>query len=169
MYNPVTRDVCRELFSCLKALNIAFYAYNPIAGGMLSGKYNFDTVTSDGGRFDDRTGIGKIYRERYWNGLFFDAVSSLKTKSAEHNITLLEATLRWMVHHSSLEAKDGIIIGASSTHHLEENLQQFTKGPLPADLVQAFDAAWEHCKVACPSYFKDEASVNVVSNSFKKD
>ncbi|KAF9944752.1 Aflatoxin B1 aldehyde reductase member 2 [Modicella reniformis] len=58
-YNAITRDVIRELFPCLKALNIAFYAYNPIAGGLLSGKYQFGS-TNDGGRFDATTGFGKL-------------------------------------------------------------------------------------------------------------
>ncbi|KAF9972852.1 hypothetical protein BGZ73_003949 [Actinomortierella ambigua] len=169
MYNPITRDVCRELFSCLKALNIAFYAYNPIAGGLLSGKYNFDVDNSEGGRFDVKSGFGKLYRERYWNNLFCDAVTELKAKTAKHDMTLLEATLRWMVHHSRLEAKDGIIIGASNTHHLVENLELLSKGPLPADLIQAFDDAWEHCKPACENYFKDPSFVAATSGAVKKD
>ncbi|KAG0258407.1 hypothetical protein DFQ27_004645 [Actinomortierella ambigua] len=169
MYNPITRDVCHELFSCLKALDIAFYAYNPIAGGLLSGRYNFEVDTSEGGRFDVKSGFGKLYRERYWNNLFCEAVTGLKAKAAEHNITLLEATLRWMVHHSRLEAKDGIIIGASSIHHLEENLDKLSQGPLPTDMIQAFDDAWEHCKPACQKYFKDEAFVSVTSGAVKKD
>ncbi|KAF9164403.1 hypothetical protein DFQ26_001495 [Actinomortierella ambigua] len=168
-YNPITRDVCHELFSCLKALDIAFYAYNPIAGGLLSGRYNFEVDTSEGGRFDVKSGFGKLYRERYWNNLFCEAVTGLKAKAAEHNITLLEATLRWMVHHSRLEAKDGIIIGASSIHHLEENLDKLSQGPLPTDMIQAFDDAWEHCKPACQKYFKDEAFVSVTSGAVKKD
>ena len=54
MYNGVTRQVELELFPCLRKFNIAFYAYNPLAGalsfdyahahsltgGLLSGKYN---------------------------------------------------------------------------------------------------------------------------------
>ncbi len=32
MYNAITRDVERELFPALRALNIKFFAYNPLAG-----------------------------------------------------------------------------------------------------------------------------------------
>lgn len=63
-----------------------------------------------------------------------------------------------MSHHAGLGAQDGIIIGASSTQQLEENLKCLEKGPLPEEMVKAFDEAWEHVKMACPSYFKTAAS-----------
>ncbi|KAF9152002.1 hypothetical protein BGX21_005245 [Mortierella sp. AD011] len=167
MYNAITRDVVRELLPCLKALNIAFYAYNPIAGGLLSGKYNFEKDV-EGGRFDLNTGFGKIYRQRYWNTLFFDSVKATEKISKEHNLTVIETALRWMVHHSDLGPDDGIIIGASSMGHLEGNLKDLEKGPLPQEVVNALDEAWEHVKVACPSYFKTQESANAVASTFMK-
>ncbi|KAG0346988.1 hypothetical protein BG004_000337 [Podila humilis] len=165
MYNGITRDCVRELFPCLKALKIDFYAYNPIAGGLLSGRYKFDESDEQDGRFDGSSGMGKIYRDRYWNKLFFEAVQSLTKVADENHLTLLEASLRWMRHHSGLGPNDGIIIGASSMEHLEANLSNLNKGPLPQAMVTAFDDAWEHVKVACPSYFKDEASAKAVSDA----
>lgn len=94
------------------------------------------------------------YRERYWNTLFFEAITNLSKTAESLNLSLLEASLRWMVHHSGLSGNDGIIIGASSMHHLVENLNDLEKGPLPEEMVKAFDEAWEHVKVCCPSYFK---------------
>ncbi|KAG0091120.1 hypothetical protein BGZ93_008987 [Podila epicladia] len=164
MYNGITRDVVRELHPCLKALKIDFYAYNPIAGGLLSGRYRFDQ-NDDGeeGRFDVKSGYGKIYRDRYWNNLFFEAVRNLTKVAEENHLTLLESSLRWMAHHSGLGPNDGIIIGASSLLHLEENLKNLAKGPLPQAMVTAFDEAWEHVKPACTPYFKDEASTKAIS------
>ncbi|KAF8983508.1 hypothetical protein BGZ46_010104 [Entomortierella lignicola] len=164
MYNAITRDVVRELLPCLKALNIAFYAYNPIAGGLLSGKYKFDQEV-ESGRFDVNTGFGKIYRQRYWNTLFFDSVKAIEKVSEKHNLTLIETALRWMVHHSSLGSKDAIIIGASSTSHLDSNLKDVEKGPLPQEVVESLDEAWEHVKVACPSYFKTPEGASAISNA----
>ncbi|ORZ09371.1 Aldo/keto reductase [Lobosporangium transversale] len=169
MYNAITRDVVRELFPCLKALNIAFYAYNPIAGGLLSGRYNFDSNDAqDGGRFATKTEVGKIYRERYWNNLFFEAVKKVEKAAKDNNLTLIETALRWMSHHSDLGPQDGIIIGASSMQHLKDNLRDLEKGPLPQHVVEALDEAWEHVRVACPSYFKTAAAAQTVSNVFRK-
>lgn len=46
MYNGITRAVEADLFPALMRLNIAFYAYNPLAGGMLSGKHSRSSVES---------------------------------------------------------------------------------------------------------------------------
>ncbi|KAG0220617.1 Aldo/keto reductase [Mortierella sp. GBAus27b] len=167
-YNVITRDVVRELLPCLKALGIVFYAYNPIAGGLLSGKYNFES-TEDGSRFDVKTGFGKIYRRRYWNDLFFESIKKMETTVKEHSLTLVESALRWITHHSGLGPNDGIVIGASSLDHLESNLNDLEKGPLPQEVVDAFDEAWEHVRVACPPYFKDVESAIFISSASQKD
>ncbi|KAF9921271.1 hypothetical protein FBU30_008729 [Linnemannia zychae] len=155
VYNPLSRSVVTELLPCLKYYNIGFYAYNPIAGGVLSGKYKFseDEIPA-GGRYDPKTGFGKIFRDRYWNSIYFEAVQALTKVTSANNMTLLEATLRWMRHHSSLKAKDGIIMGASSPAQLEESLTELEKGPLPDEVVQAFDDAWEHVKPNASWYFR---------------
>ncbi|KAF9316372.1 hypothetical protein BG003_002055 [Podila horticola] len=160
-YNPITRDVVRELFPCLKAFGIAFDAYNPLAGGLLSGKHQFEnSVVNDGSRYDTKMGFGKIYRERYWNGLFLKAIQNLKTTAESLGFSLVDAALRWMVHHSGLGPNDGIVLGASSVSHLKYNLDILAHGqPLPEEMVKAFDAAWEQVQPACPSYFKTEGVI----------
>jgi aflatoxin B1 aldehyde reductase len=64
---------------------------------------------------------------------------------AKHGISESEAALRWLTHHSALKAElgDGIIVGAGSVKHLEDNLNALKKGPLPEDVVEALDAGWE--------------------------
>lgn len=65
-----------------------------------------------------------------------------------------EIALRWMQHHSELSPKygDGIIVGASSTKHIEQNLKDFEKGPLPKEVVQAVDEAWKIVEPNAPPY-----------------
>jgi aflatoxin B1 aldehyde reductase len=73
----------------------------------------------------------------------------------KHGITEAEAALRWMTHHSLLKREygDAVIIGASSAKQLEENLVNLEKGPLPEDVVQAFDAAWERVRALSWKYW----------------
>lgn len=59
-YNPIDRSVVSELLLCLKHLNMSFYAYNPISGGVLSGKYKFGVEVPEGSRYDPKTYIGKM-------------------------------------------------------------------------------------------------------------
>ena len=60
-----------------------------------------------------------------------------------------------MTHHSKLgrEYPDGVLIGASSTTHIEQNLVDLEKGPLPEDVVKALDAAWEKVKPLALRYW----------------
>ncbi|KAK3842459.1 MAG: Aldo/keto reductase [Linnemannia gamsii] len=155
MYNPIARSVTTELLPCLKYYNIGFYAFNPISGGMLSGKYKFaEDEVQEGGRYDPNTGFGKMFRDRYWTKTNFEAVQALTKVATENNMSLLEATLRWMRHHSSLTAKDGIIMGASTVAQLEESLTALDKGPLSEAMLKAFDDAWEHVKATTSWYFR---------------
>ena len=69
------------------------------------------------------------------------------------DISLLDATYRWLIHHSCLSAGDGdgILLGASSVAHLEQNLDACTSAaPLPAPVVAAFESAWRSLSEAEP-------------------
>ncbi|GJJ77660.1 aflatoxin B1 aldehyde reductase [Entomortierella parvispora] len=154
-YNPLMRQLEREVFPCLKEYDIRFYAYNPIAGGFLTGKYTPDSEVPDGSRFDTKTLLGPYYREQYWSPLYFDAVKDLKAQAAQHNIPLLEASIRWLNHHSGLGPNDGLIFGANDrVQDLEENLQSLQKGPLPSELVKVFEECWAKTKAGYQTYFR---------------
>lgn len=84
-----------------------------------------------------------------------------KTAKA-HNLTMIEIALRWCVHHSMLNMGkvekginkgDGIIIGVSKEEHLESNLKDLEKGPLPEEVVKVLDEAWMHVKAQAPPYW----------------
>jgi len=62
MYNAITRDVKPELFPSIRAMGIQFCAYNPLAGGILTGK-QLDPKKSP---TEERFAIQKNYQERYW-------------------------------------------------------------------------------------------------------
>ncbi|KAG0345890.1 hypothetical protein BG004_002824 [Podila humilis] len=155
-YNPLQRQVERELFPCLRELGINFYAYNPIAGGFLTGNYNMDSKVKDGSRFDTKTVLGVYYREQYWTPLYFDAVKTLKEAAAKHDIELLDASIRWMCHHSGLGPHDGLIFGANDrVQDLEQNMSSAQKGEvLPKEMVTAFEKAWDQVKAANQTYFR---------------
>jgi aflatoxin B1 aldehyde reductase len=87
--------------------------------------------------------------------LFFDAVDALKAVSNAHGIPLLEASIRWMNHHSGLGPKDGLIFGANDrVDDLRENLVSLQQGPLPKELVKAFEDTWEKVRAANQTYFR---------------
>ncbi|KAI9726675.1 MAG: hypothetical protein M1834_008940 [Cirrosporium novae-zelandiae] len=158
VYNAIHRTVEAELFPCLRHYGMAFYAYNPLAGGYLTSRYHRDqqdTTIEHGSRFDPTSSQGKLYRARYWNTTMFDALDIIRAAAGKYGLTEAECALRWMMHHSKLkpELGDAVIIGASSTKHLEENLIDFEKGPLPDEVLGALDAAWLKTKGVVMNYF----------------
>lgn len=119
VYNALHRSVEPELFACLRHYKLAFYAYNPLAGGYLTSRYHRKDQSGDtaGSRFDKNKWQGRMYRTRYFNDEYFDALELLRPVATKHGLTEGECALRWMNHHSMLKREygDAIIIGASST------------------------------------------------------
>lgn len=128
-----------------------FYAYNPLAGGMLTDKYSSQDKTVKAGRFVNRPN----YQKRYWKDSYFEAIDRIKEVCAEYDINIVEAVYRWLAYHSMLNAGrgDGIIIGASRLSQLEQNIVTVEKGPLPDEIVNMINDAWAISKVDAPEYF----------------
>ncbi|KFY37462.1 hypothetical protein V495_07161 [Pseudogymnoascus sp. VKM F-4514 (FW-929)] len=157
VYNSLQRNIEAELLPCLRKYGISFYAYNPLAGGLLTDRYKRAGTDSEdsGGRFVAQTWQSAGYRQRYWNDAHFDALDKIRPLAQKLGIPTAEAALRWMNHHSALkrEHEDAIITCASSAKQLEENLISLTKGPLPEELVQAFTDGWTTTKGVSAAYF----------------
>jgi aflatoxin B1 aldehyde reductase len=158
VYNAIHRSIEAELFPCLRHYSMGFFAFNPLAGGYLTSRYHREP-TRDGvektSRFDPSTVQGKRYRARYWNDTMFDALDIIRSTIGKYQLTEAECALRWIMHHSQLRAESGdaVIVGASSINHLKENLDDMEKGPLPEEVLQALDKAWEISKGVVWNYY----------------
>jgi aflatoxin B1 aldehyde reductase len=152
LYNGLSRGIEAELLPALRHLGMRFYAYNPLAGGILAGKYQDFFEEPAHGRFIVRPN----YRARYWKKPFFDALAILNETCAAEQIPLAEAAFRWLAFHSCLDGAhdDGVILGCSSTAQLEQNLNAFERQPLPDVVVAAFEDAWLTAKTESPDYFR---------------
>ncbi len=151
VYNPLTRGAEVELNDCLNHYGLRFYAYNPTMGGMLTGRYKSVDEAPTDGRFTHRPG----YQGKYWKKSSFDALDVIRKAVEPQGMTMIEATYRWLAYHSMLNEKrgDAILLGASKLNHLIENMNAVKAGPLPNDVVSAFDKAWEVCRGDSREYF----------------
>eukprot|EP00211_Chloroparvula_japonica_P007193 CAMPEP_0119131712 /NCGR_PEP_ID=MMETSP1310-20130426/10534_1 /TAXON_ID=464262 /ORGANISM="Genus nov. species nov., Strain RCC2339" /LENGTH=319 /DNA_ID=CAMNT_0007122303 /DNA_START=82 /DNA_END=1041 /DNA_ORIENTATION=+ len=153
MYNAITRRVETELLPTLRELNIRFYAYNPLAGGLLTGRYSLGADPSEG-RFSGNSSWGKVYRERFMQKEQFEAMELVRTACEAAGIHMAEASLRWLMHHGQLDGGkgDGVILGGSSLAHVQQNVDAVHGAALPAEIVDAFASAWKCCHNVCPDY-----------------
>lgn len=151
LYNAVSRKAEHELFDCLRRLNIRFYAFNPLAGGLLAGKHLSYEAPPAPGRFARLAS----YRKRYWKESYFEAINLIKEKCDSLGIKTAHAAYRWLAYHSRLDKlrRDGIIIGASNIDQLNENINAIEQGELPHDLLSVIDDAWGSAMLESPNYF----------------
>ncbi|KAF2148586.1 Aldo/keto reductase [Myriangium duriaei CBS 260.36] len=159
MYNAITRGIEEELIPCCRKFRIKIIAYNPVAGGLLSGKYKSKDAPSDGGRFSDTDPrVGKMYRDRYLNDSNLRALQMLEPAAKEHGLTLLQIAFRWSVYHSKLDVTgggDGIVLGVSSLDQLKANLKIVEEGPLPDAVVDKLDEVWAKVtKISAELYWR---------------
>ena len=140
------------MFPAIRALGMRFYAFNPLAGGMLTGKHQHFEDAPEPGRFARL----KSYRDRYWKQSYFDAVDEIRNACEAEGIPMVEAAYRWLCNHSCLDATkgDGILLGASKITQMEQNMEAAKRGELPQSILDAMDGAWEIAKPDSPAYFK---------------
>jgi aryl-alcohol dehydrogenase-like predicted oxidoreductase len=151
MYNLIARGIEQEFLPMGKRLGVSTIVYNPLAGGLLSGKHDPAKITP-GSRFDPAVFGVKLsgaYQERYWRPQAFHAVEKLKKIAAGAGRSLPSLALNWLLHHS---ATDCVILGASRMEQLEQNLKACQEGPLPPEAVSACDAVWQEFRGPAPIY-----------------
>lgn len=144
-YNALTRNVETDLFPLLRKHNITFYAYSAAAGGVLSGNSS---------RLADSGAPGKLFRAQYGSERATEAIQKVAVAAEQHNIKGHAIALRWILHHSALDAArgDAIVIGARTTEQLEETLEACESGPLPQEVVELVEDAWQTIKDEAPPY-----------------
>jgi 1-deoxyxylulose-5-phosphate synthase len=118
-YNLLFRMIEDELLPLCRKHGVGVIAYNPLAGGMLTGRYRQVRETGSDSRFGLKNS-GEIYRRRYWNDAVFDAVERLGAYFEGRGKSLTHVALAWVL------AQPGVtcaILGASKPEQLEDSLR----------------------------------------------
>jgi aryl-alcohol dehydrogenase-like predicted oxidoreductase len=116
-YNLLFRQIERELLPLCADEGIGVIPYNPIAGGLLTGKHRRE-ATEEGGRFTLGT-AGKMYQERYWHDREFDTVDALGPLASKAGVSLTTLAVQWVLANPVVTAP---IIGASRPEQLADSL-----------------------------------------------
>jgi len=145
MCNLLARGIEEEYLLFCKEFGIAVIPYNPLAGGLLTGKYSSPDSAHEGTRFDNN----KMYQDRYWHGEYFEAVHELASIAEKAGMSLIALSLRWLL---SQPIVDSVILGATSFGQLEQNLKACEGPPLPAEVMSQCDAVWKKLRGITPKY-----------------
>ena len=115
-YNLLYREIERELLPLCAEEGIGVIPFNPIAGGMLTGKYDRAKPAGEGTRFAYTGWIGDLYRNRYWQEQIFNSVEELGRISSKAGIPLATLAVAWVLANHTITSP---IIGASKPEQLE--------------------------------------------------
>jgi aryl-alcohol dehydrogenase-like predicted oxidoreductase len=138
-YNILFREIEHELLPLCRSHGVGVIAYNPLAGGFLSGKYKPDAPPDSQARFGFLQGrTRRIYHGRYWHEAQFEAVSHLQQFFAARNRSLVQVAIAWVLAQPVITSA---IVGASSPAQLRESLPA-TEITLDAEEMEACNDVW---------------------------
>src|SRR3954447_10064447 len=133
-YNLLFRQIERELLPLCGEDGVGVIPYNPLAGGLLSGKHDRKGDPEEGGRFTLGR-AGSMYQQRYWHDREFDTVESLRPVADAAGISMATLAVAWVLANPVITSP---IIGASRPEQLKDSLAALD-APLPEDLKQQLD------------------------------
>lgn len=146
VYNAITRGIESELIPCVNEHKMGMVIYNPIAGGLLTGKHK-------AGKPEENTRFAnaKAYFDRYWSDENFAAVEKLTEIAASHGMSILQLAMKWCAAQKSVIS---ILTGVSRMSQLEQNIESIKGEPLDAGILAQCDEVWNSIAGARYSYFR---------------
>jgi aryl-alcohol dehydrogenase-like predicted oxidoreductase len=117
-YNLLFRQIEREMLPFCAEEGVGVISYNPIAGGLLSGKYDRQAPPPTGSRFT-LGNAGANYQNRYWHDPEFDTVDRLTSLAKVADVSLVTLAVAWVLSNKAITAP---IIGASHPDQLDSSL-----------------------------------------------
>lgn len=137
MYNLLARDIEREFLPMCRAMGLDVMVYNPLAGGLLTGKHS-PGAPVPGSRFDGN----EMYRKRYFHDAMFRAVADLSSLGRP----LVDLSLQWLKRQGV-----GILLGASRAEQLRQNLAAHS-GDLDDATAASVDEIYSRLAGPIPRY-----------------
>ena len=129
-YTIAGRDLEREIVPLLEAEKLGLMVWSPLAGGLLSGKFNRDGSGPEGARrasFD----FPPVNKDRA-----FDCVDAMRKIADARSVSVARIALAWLLHRKVVMS---VIIGAKNTDQLDDNLTA-TDIRLTGEELEALDA-----------------------------
>ena len=149
VYNVVATRLDDEYAEYASTTGLQTVVYNPLAGGLLTGKHH-QRQPADTGRFGD-TRLGTMYRDRYWNDTVFTAVHALQALAQDAGLPAAELARRWTIGRPVVNA---VLIGGSRPENIRTNLTAASKGPLSTELADAVTAISTAVRGPMPPYHR---------------
>lgn len=118
-YNLLFREIERELLPLAREEGLAVNPFNPLAGGMLTGRYR-QSDDPGTGRFSPEMGqFGAMYKSRYWRDREFGTVELVQAMAQAAGVALPTLGVAWILANPAITS---VILGASRREQLADTL-----------------------------------------------
>lgn len=141
-YNLLFRMIEDELVPMCVDEGVGIISYNPLAGGMLTGRYRAGDALQTGTRFTlggQGPGAGQMYQQRYWQDATFDAVERYRAFCESRDLNMVTTAVRWVTQQLGITSA---IIGASRPEQLNASLAAAQAPALSDDDLATLDELW---------------------------
>jgi aryl-alcohol dehydrogenase-like predicted oxidoreductase len=128
MYNLVKRQAEVEILPLAESEKLAVVSYNPLGGGLLTGKYGRDRRSAQG-----RLTRDDMYMKRYGDQWMYEAAANFAQLAGENGFHPVTLAVAWVARHPAVTAP---IIGARSVEQVKGSLQA-AEIELSPDLYEA--------------------------------
>jgi aryl-alcohol dehydrogenase-like predicted oxidoreductase len=129
-YTLAGRDLERELLPLIRDQQLGLMVWSPLAGGLLTGKFDRDTKKGPGDSRRDTFDFPPVEKPRA-----FDCVDAMRPIAARHGVSIAQVALAWLL---AQPAVSSVIIGAKTEAQLTDNIAA-TKLALSAEDLAALD------------------------------
>lgn len=137
-YNLLFRMIEEDLVPMCKEDGIGILPYNPLAGGLLTGKHQKDEVPDTNARFGLNS-AGALYQKRYWQDAQFNAVDKYIAWCKDQHLDPITTSIKWTMQQ---EAISSVIIGASKTYQLDASLAAVVAPDLTVEQLNWLNQLW---------------------------
>ena len=131
LYNLLHRQLDVEYFAFARHAGIHTTIFNPLAGGLLTGKHHFEEAPLAGSRFEGNA----LYQRRYWTRGMFARVDELRALAEGQGMTLVQLAYAWAASRPDV---DSILVGPATVAQLDDAFDAVAR-PLSTETVARID------------------------------
>jgi len=140
-YNLLFRMIEEELVPMCLSEGIGIIPYNPLAGGMLTGRYRTGQQVEANSRFA-LSGVlkaGELYQDRYWQTPIFSAIEKYRIWCSDRGYDMATTAIRWVMQQPGISS---VIVGASRPEQLDVTLAGAEMPALDEEDLKFLDQLW---------------------------
>ena len=108
-----------ELLPLAQEEGLAVIPYNPLAGGLLTGKYTRGDRPETGRFSAELGGFGQTYYARYWHEREFETVGKVQEIAQNEGMPITTLSVAWLLANPAITS---VILGASRVEQLTDTL-----------------------------------------------